>query len=321
MDDIDYGALFGIDAEAAEVTEPAEPSGDTTAQGANEQEPAEPAAVEEQIEETNAERAEDGGRSTGGDSPEGQADGQKQTPEQNAKFAAARRKAEAERDAAIAKARQDAQAEAQRTIDEAFRSSGLTNPYTKKPITSKAEYDEYRARLEADRKVRLLKKSGMSDEEFQQFVQGLPEVKQAKEAQAAAETAARQASEQQAKLKVEEQLKEISALDPSIQELKDLAKMETYPKFYELVKRGNTLTDAFKLANYDALTGRAAAASRQAAINSAQGKQHLSPTTQRGAGAVSVPADIKAEYLAFNPDATDAEIQQHYNRYMKNHKK
>lgn len=321
MDDIDYGALFGIDAEGAEVTEPAEPSGDTTAQGANEQEPAEPAAVEEQIEETNAEGAEDGGQSTGGDSPEGQADGQKQTPEQNAKFAAARRKAEAERDAAIAKARQDARAEAQRTIDEAFRTSGLTNPYTKKPITSKAEYDEYRARLEADRKARLLKKSGMSDEEFQQFVQGLPEVKQAKEAQAAAETAARQAREQQAKMKVEEQLKEISALDPTIQELKDLAKMETYPKFYELVKRGNTLTDAFKLANYEALTGRAAAASRQAAINSAQGKQHLSPTTQRGAGAVSVPADVKAEYLAFNPDATDAEIQQHYNRYVKNHKK
>lgn len=320
MDDIDYGALFGIDAEGAEVTEPAEPSADTTAQGANEQEPAEPAVVEQQEETT--EGAEDGGKSAGGDSPEGQADGQKQqTPEQNAQFAAARRKAEAERDAAIAKARQDAQAEAQRTIDEAFRNSGLSNPYTKKPITSKAEYDEYRTRLEADRKARLLKKSGMSDDEFREFVQGLPEVKQAKEAQAAAETAARQAREQQAKLKVEEQLKEISALDPSIQELKDLAKMETYPKFYELVKRGNTLTDAFKLANYEALTGRAAAASRQAAINSAQGKQHLSPTTQRGAGAVSVPADVKAEYLAFNPDATDAEIQQHYNRYVKNHKK
>lgn len=320
MDDIDYGALFGIDAEGAEVTEPAEPSADTTAQGANEQEPAEPAVVEQQEETT--EGAEDGGQSAGGDSPEGQADGQKQqTPEQNAQFAAARRKAEAERDAAIAKARQDAQAEAQRTIDEAFRNSGLSNPYTKKPITSKAEYDEYRTRLEADRKARLLKKSGMSDDEFREFVQGLPEVKQAKEAQAAAETAARQAREQQAKLKVEEQLKEISALAPSIQELKDLAKMETYPKFYELVKRGNTLTDAFKLANYEALTGRAAAASRQAAINSAQGKQHLSPTTQRGAGAVSVPADVKAEYLAFNPDATDAEIQQHYNRYVKNHKK
>ena len=321
MEDIDYGALFGIGAEGAEGTEPAEPSAETTAQGANEQEPAEPAAVEEP-EDTTTGGAEGAAQGTGGNSPEGQDGEQKQqTPEQNAQFAAARRKAEAERDAAIAKAKEDAKAEAQRTIDEAFRNSGLTNPYTKKPITSKAEYEEYRARFEAEKKARILKKSGMSDEEFQQFVQGLPEVKQAKEAQAAAETAERQAREQQAKLKVEEQLKEISALDPSIQELKDLAKMETYPKFYELVKRGNSLTDAFKLANYDALTGRAAAASRQAAINSAQGKQHLSPTTQRGAGAVSVPADIKAEYLAFNPDATDAEIQQHYNRYMKNHKK
>lgn len=321
MEDIDYGALFGINAEGAEVTEPAGPSADTTAQGENEQEPAEPAAVEEQ-EETTTEGAEGNDQGTGGDSPEGRGAAPKQqTPEQNAQFAAARRKAEAERDAAIAKARQEAQAEAKRTIDEAFRNSGLTNPYTKKPITTKAEYDEYRARFEAEKKARILKKSGMSDEEFQQFVEGLPEVKQAKEAQAAAETAARQAREQQAKLKVEEQLKEISALDPTIQELKDLAKMETYPKFYELVKRGNTLTDAFKLANYEALTGRAAAASRQAAINSAQGKQHLSPTTQRGAGAVSVPADVKAEYLAFNPDATDAEIQQHYNRYVKNHKK
>lgn len=330
MEDIDYGALFGINAEGAEVTEPAGPSADTTAQGENEQEPAEPAVVEQQ-EETTGE-AEEGGQSAGEDSPEGQAaqpeqnpqgvrPAAQQTPEQNAQFAAARRKAEAERDAAIAKARQEAQAEAQRTIDEAFRNSGLTNPYTKKPITTKAEYDEYRARFEAEKKARILKKSGMSDEEFKQFVEGLPEVKQAKEAQAAAETAARQAREQQAKLKVEEQLKEISALDPTIQELKDLAKMETYPKFYELVKRGNSLTDAFKLANYDALTGRAAAAGRQAAISSAQGKQHLSPTTQRGAGAVSVPADVKAEYLAFNPGATDAEIQQHYNRYVKNHKK
>lgn len=359
MDDIDYGTLFGIDAEApaggtpnpyggkaadgfagAEVTEPAEPSADTTAQGANEQELAEPAAAEEQ-EETTTEGAEGAGQSTEEEHPEAEpADPKQQTPEQhpqgvrrirneaepqtaaqNAQYAAARRKAEAERDAAIAKARQDAQAEAQRTIDEAFRNSGLTNPYTKKPITSKAEYDEYRTRLEADRKARLLKKSGMSDDEFREFVQGLPEVRQAQEAKEAAETAARQAREQQAKLKVEEQLKEIQAMDPTITELKDLARMENYQKFYELVKRGNTLTDAFKLANYEALTSRAAAASRQAAINSAQGKQHLSPTAQRGAGATSVPADVKAEYLAFNPGATDAEIQQHYNRYVKNHKK
>ena len=327
MNEIDYGALFGID-EGGKEQEAADPaqSQEEQAQGEEVQEAADPAEEDQDnTQQTTGADDQASEEDAGGEQPEGNtetgSEGAQDANARNAQFAAARRKAEAERDAAIAKAREDARAEAQRFIDEAFASSGMTNPYTKKPITSKAEYDEYRTRLEADRKARLLKKSGMSDDEFREFVQGLPEVKQAKEAQAAAETAARQAREQQAKLKVEEQLKEISALDPSIQELKDLAKMETYPKFYELVKRGNTLTDAFKLANYEALTGRAAAASRQAAINSAQGKQHLSPTTQRGAGAVSVPADVKAEYLAFNPDATDAEIQQHYNRYVKNHKK
>ena len=316
MEDIDYGAVFGIDAGGAEETEPAEPSADTTAQGANGQETAEPADVEKQTEEAAAGTAEDGGQSAGGDGRESQTQ-KRQTPEQNAQFAAARRKAEAERDAAIAKAKEDARAEAQRTIDEAFRNSGLTNPYTKKPITTKAEYDEYRARFEEEKKARILKKSGMTDEEFRQFVEGLPEVRQAREAKEAAETAERKAREQQAKLKVEEQLKEISALDPTIKGLEDLARMETYPKLYELVQRGYTIADAFKLANYEALTGRAAAASRQAAINAAQGKQHLSQTTQRGTGGVNVPEDVKEEYRAFNPGITDEEIQKHYNRYMK----
>lgn len=51
--------------------------------------------------------------------------------------------------------------------------------------------------------------------------------------------------------------------------------METYPKFYELVKKGNTLVDAYRLANFEALTSSAAAATRQAAINNLQSKQHM----------------------------------------------
>ena len=94
--------------------------------------------------------------------------------------------------------------------------------------------------------------------------------------------------------------------------------MPTYAKFYELVKKGNTLTDAFKLANYDALTKGAAAGARQAALNAAQGKQHMGQTQTRGAGAVSVPAEVMEQYRAFNPDATEAEIRAHY---AKSHKK
>lgn len=300
--EIDYGAVFGID-EGGNEQEVAAPATETEeTQGAEEQEVAAPAEQEETT---------DGTEETGAE------EGEEQTPEERSRFAAARRKAEAERDAAVQKAREDAQAEAQRVIDEAFKNSGLTNPYTKQPITSKAEYDAYRERFEAEKKARLLKKSGMTDEEFNQFVSELPEVRQAKQAQAAAEEAAKQAREQQARLKVDEQLKEISALDPSIKELKDIAKMETYPKFYELVKKGNSLTDAFKLANFETLNRSTAAASRQAAINAAQGKSHLAQTASRGTGAASVPADVKEAYRAFNPNATDAEIQQHYNKYLK----
>lgn len=308
---IDYGALFGID-EGGKEQEIADPATDETtqAQGAEEQEAADPA--EEETQDTSAEEpqgaAEDG---------EDHSETGKQTPEQNAAFAAARRKAEAERDAAVEKARTDAQEEARRTIDEAFRNSGLVNPYTKQPITSKAEYDEYRQRFDAERKARVLKKSGMSDEEFNEFVNGLPEVKQAKEAQAAAERAQQEANEAQARVKVDEQLKEIGKLNPNIRELKDLAAMEIYPKFYELVKKGNTLVDAYRLANFEALTSSAAAATRQAALNNLQGKQHMGQTKERGAGAVSVPAEVKEMYRALNPGATDAEIQAHYNRSHK----
>lgn len=305
--EIDYGALFGIDAGGNEQ-EAAEPAQEETtqAQGAEAQEAAEPAGEETQ-EPAPAQETAEGGEERR----------ERQTPEQNAAFAAARRKAEAERDAAVEKARTDAQEEARRTIDEAFRNSGLVNPYTKQPITSKAEYDEYRQRYDAERKASLLKKSGMSDAEFSAFIDGLPEVQQAKAAQRAAEQARRAAMETQAKLRTEEELKEIGKLDPNIRELKDLTAMETYPRFLELVKRGNTLLDAYRLANIDALTSGAAAATRQAAINAVQSKRHMDRTKERGTGAMRVPEDVKAMYRALNPGATDAEIQAHYNRSHK----
>lgn len=311
MSEIDYGALFGIDATGAEEQDVADPAADTAAQGENEQDVADPA--EQNTESTPA----DGNATGGNDSSEEEGEA-RQNAEQNAKFAAARRKAEAERDAAVEKAKAEAQAEAARVINDAFKNSGLVNPYTKQPITSKEEYDAYRQRYEAERKKAMMRKSGMSDADFDAFVQNLPEVREAREAKEQAEQAKREAQQAAAKVKVDEQLKEIGALDPSIRSMEDLAKMPTYAKFYELVKKGNTLTDAFKLANYDALTKGAAAGARQAALNAAQGKQHMGQTQTRGAGAVSVPAEVMEQYRAFNPDATEAEIRAHY---AKSHKK
>ena len=236
--------------------------------------------------------------------------------EEDSRYAAARRQAERERDEAIAKARQEAQAEAQRTIDEAFRSAGLTNPYTGQPITNKAEYDDYLNRFQQEQKETIQKKAGISQTQFQQFVNSLPEVRQAREAQAQAEKATLEARQAAAKVRIEEQMKEISALDPTIKEMKDLAKMPNYQQFYDLVKRGNTFVDAYKLANYDTLTQRAADASRKAAVKAAASKEHLTTTAQRGQGSVTVPVDIMQAYKELMPDATPDQIQKHYQKYL-----
>ena len=308
--EIDYGAVFDVEvpetttgAEETEIAAPSEETGTTTAtaQGAEEQEAAAP-AVEETAES---------------EQPQAEAPEQEPKTDRDAQFAAARRKAEAERDAAIAQAKEDAQ----KQVDEFFKTSGLMNPYTGQPITTRAEYEAYRERFEADQKAKLMEKAGITQEEFQAFVQGLPEVRAARQAKAEAEAAARQAREQEAKARVDEQLRQIRAIDPTVKELGDLAKLDTYPKLYDMVKRGYSILDAYRLANYDTLTQRAAEASRKAAINSVQSKQHLKATESRGGGAIPVPDSVLEEYRVLNPGATKEEIQKHYQSYMKNSRK
>ena len=321
MDSIDYGTLFGIDAYEA-------------GQGEKEQEDAGPAAEPGKQEETQEEILQESGGENGGDAggeeetaggvapaPEKDAGtaekSREQTPEENARFAAARRKAEAGRDAAVKKAREDAKAEAERIINEAFKNSGLTNPYTRKPITSKAEYDEYRKKYYDERRERVMQRSGLSEAEFSEMVASLPEVREAREKAARAEEDAQRARQEQARAAVEEQMKEIAALDPAIKTVEDLPKMQNFSRFYELVKRGNNFIDAYRLATYDQRMQAAAQGARQQAINSAQSRAHMAQTQARGAGAVAVPEDIRSAYRELNPEASDAEIQKHYNRYLK----
>ena len=94
--------------------------------------------------------------------------------------------------------------------------------------------------------------------------------------------------------------------------------MATYPEFYHLVaQRKMSLVEAYRLANHDSIVREAEDRGKQAAFNANMGKNHLGKTATRGAGAITVPTEIAAEYRAFNPNATDAEISAHYNKYMK----
>lgn len=309
--DIDYNALFGLEPEASENTqEAAEPETEETEERAEEvtapDEDAEAAEPESAAEET--EDAADAGTAETSTT---------QSREENAKYAAARRKAERERDAAIEKAKADAKAEAERVITEYLKASGMQDPYTGTVIDSPDKLREYAKQHTAERRQQLIRKSGMSDEEFDEFLADQPEIREAREAKKKAEDAEKEAMELRAKARVDSQMEEIRKLDPTIKDISDLAKAENYGEIYEKVKAGYSIVDAYKLANWEALQQNAQRAAQQTARN-ASSKQHMQTHSARGSGAVTVPPEVMAQYRLFNPDATEAEITAHYN---KNHHK
>lgn len=113
---------------------------------------------------------------------------------------------------------------------------------------------------------------------------------------------------------IQSQLRQISELDPEVKSLEDLTHTEQYGQLYALVRRGYTLLDAYKLANFDRLTRRAELAAAQRYRNALDGVRHLTATQTRGAGR-PVPADVAAQYRALNPGVSDGEIARHYQRY------
>lgn len=205
-------------------------------------------------------------------------------------------------------------ARAAKQLDENIAALGLTNPYTKEPIKNKADFDAYRAKVDEDRRAKLLKKAGMSEEEFTKLAAEQPEIKAQLEE-------AREAKRQAAAAAMNEQLRQIHELDPAINTVEDLAKMPNYAEFYRFVKQNRlSLVEAYRLANMERLSERAAAATKQAAINAAQSKAHLEATKARGKGGdvTVVPNDVREYYRMINPKASEAEVKADYAKYLKN---
>lgn len=221
------------------------------------------------------------------------------------------------REEMLAEARRIAQAEKAREMDEFVKGLNLIDPATKKPVTTVAEYNEYKARINSEARERILKKAGLSEEKFKEFVNSQPEVS---EARAAAQAAQRE----RAKAAIDEQVRQIHEIDPTINEFADLGKMENFKQFYDLARNHHlSLVDAYKLVNMDKLTQRRIDAERQAARNAAASKAHLQKQKPRGGGAadVPVPADVAEFYRELVPGISNADMQRDYSRYAAKQKK
>ena len=226
----------------------------------------------------------------------------KQTKKENAQFAAARRKAEAERDAAIEAERQKAKAD----VDALIADMGLENPYTNQPITTKAEYDEYKATHAQKQQEQRLRDMDMTQEQYDEYVGNLPEVQQARKI-------AEETKKQQYEAWVRQEISEITAVNPAIKTAADLASDPRYDEILRMVQNNYRISDAYKLAHMDDLAQRTG---RQQAINR-QGKAHMTSTQSRGGeGPVNVPREELDMFHQLCPGLSDDRIAKFYNQQI-----
>ena len=220
--------------------------------------------------------------------------------DQNAIAAAARREAEAklkERDAEIVR-----------------RFGHLKNPITGKAIESEKDYFEALDAQETLKRNRELEEKGIDPTIIDQAIANNPIVRQAEQVMAEA---------QQAKLNadIENQIKMINSFDPTIKSVNDLENSPHKEEMIGMVQKGYSLYDAYRLANLEEVMGKKSAAAKQAAINQAKGKDHLTPTTSGSSandGMMDIPEKEMSKWRAFFPDASAKELREKYNKAHRN---
>ena len=116
---------------------------------------------------------------------------------------------------------------------------------------------------------------------------------------------------------VNAQLARIRAMDPEMRDLGAILHSDAGESFRRYVGMGLDFVDAYTLAARERLEELRARRAEDAARAKAAGKDHLSATTSRGRGALSVPAGEMAIIRALLPDATDEEIRRYYNQDRK----
>ena len=116
---------------------------------------------------------------------------------------------------------------------------------------------------------------------------------------------------------IDNELAIIHELDPSITTASDLANVENFAEIESYWKRGYTISDAFKLANFGKVSKQSIDAVKQSAINQAKSKSHLTSTQsvadEAGKELVDIPQDELRYWKECYPDLSMKELKAKYN--------
>ena len=219
-------------------------------------------------------------------------------------------------------ARQRAKSEAAKRYDREVmkRCAGKVNPITGKPITTMKEYwDAIDAQENIRHRAAVQKAtSGMSAEQaaaIREVIENDPE-------KARLQSRVDEMERNTARLMADEQLnndvRELSKLDPSIKSVDDLSRVPEFGEIVSLVQSGATLVNAYKIARYNSAVAQSEQSGRQAAINAARGKNHLAAhggSVTKG-GQKAIPADWLARHRDQFPDKSLDELTKLYNETL-----
>ena len=180
-------------------------------------------------------------------------------------------------------------------------------------IAKSRGFDNWKELEEYSNKEQLQRLGVEDSEAFEKYLNNViesnPEIIKAREIIA-------EQKQREAERQLNDQLIEISKLDNSIKTINDLVAHPSYDKILDRVTKGATLLDAFKLENFEALTGRATDAAVQHTLNNINNKGHVKTTTGGSTNDVVVPNDVYAMYKRNLPTWSDEQIKKHYAKEM-----
>lgn len=218
-----------------------------------------------------------------------------------------------------ATSRKRAEEEAKSKYDReiARRCAGKVNPLTGKPITT---MDDYWAAIDAQNEIRrraaveqaakgmdaqqaaALRDAVLNDPEKVKMKARLDELEQRE-------------LRSQAQAAIENDIRELSKIDPAIKNIDDLLSLPEYPGIENLVQRGYSIVDAYKVQRFETAMTNSAKSGKQAAINAAKSKTHLAAHggTGTGKGQKSIPESMVSALKDQFPGKTMDELTKLYN--------
>lgn len=282
-------------------------------------ETAEPEAAEETVQETGGEpeAQESRGETTGEGKPDAQ------TREERARYAAERRRRE-QKDAVEAAVRRALEEEREKNRADREREKlgdlyGTVSPYTGNRILTEEDKRLHDAAGKAANARSALEKRGISADDLAALIESHPAVQEARRAAEQSRRIGQGMASMERQRLIDADIREIAKYDPSVKSADDVRNAPGGERIAQLVDSGRmTYLEAWKMQNFDRIAGARADANANAEKARADGKSHLSATSQRSAGEtpVSIPEETRRLFEAAG--FGEADMKREYAKYLKN---